>query len=124
MPPEGGRLGQQACPGAGASPAPAGHPPRLRRRARSDPFARSVGAAVIIPSDGDHTVTGTALPTRSPRAGMKWWGWGRDGVAFTHEDKPELAPFLLRHLDLDVTRTTSRPVPFASLEIPEATLSD
>src|SRR3954464_187555 len=124
MPPEGGRLGQQACPGAGASPAPAGHPPRLRRRARGDPFARSVGAPVIIPSDGDDSVTGTALPTRSPRAGMKWWGWGRDGVAFTHEDKPELGPFFLRHLRLDLDRRTSTPVPFHALEIPEPGLPD
>jgi len=42
-------------------------------------------------------------------AAMKWWGWGRDGVAFTHEDKPALGPFLLRELDLDVKRVTSRP---------------
>ena len=25
---------------------------------------------------------------------MKWWGWGDPDVRFTHEDKPELAPFL------------------------------
>jgi alkyldihydroxyacetonephosphate synthase len=69
-------------------------------------------------------VTGTAVPTGAPRAGMKWWGWGHDGVAFTHEDKPELGPFLLRHLDLDVTRLTSRPVPFESLDIPEPALPE
>jgi alkyldihydroxyacetonephosphate synthase len=55
---------------------------------------------------------------------MKWWGWGREGVAFTHEDKPDLAPFLLRHLDLDVTRITERPPSFASLDIPEPYLPD
>ena len=27
---------------------------------------------------------------------MKWWGWGDEEVAFTHEDKPELGPFLER----------------------------
>jgi alkyldihydroxyacetonephosphate synthase len=69
-------------------------------------------------------VTGTELPTRAPRPGMKWWGWGSDGVAFTHEDKPELAPFLLRNLDLDVRRLTSAPVPFSSLELPEPVLPD
>jgi alkyldihydroxyacetonephosphate synthase len=69
-------------------------------------------------------VTGTAVPTRLPRAGMKWWGWGHDGVAFTHEDKPELAPFFLRHLDLDITRATSRPVAFGALDIPEPALPD
>ena len=25
---------------------------------------------------------------------MKWWGWGHDGVEFTHQDKPALAPFI------------------------------
>jgi alkyldihydroxyacetonephosphate synthase len=69
-------------------------------------------------------VTGTAVPTGAPRAGMKWWGWGHDGVAFTHQDKPELGPFLLRHLDVDVTRLSSRPVPFASLDVPEPALPE
>jgi len=69
-------------------------------------------------------VTGTALPTRAPRAGMKWWGWGRDGVAFTHEDKPELGPFFLRHLQLDLDRRTAAPVGFQSLDIPEPALPD
>ena len=32
----------------------------------------------------------------------KWWGWGDEGVAFTHADKPGLAPFLERALGLDV----------------------
>ena len=69
-------------------------------------------------------MTGTALPTRAPRAGMKWWGWGRDGVAFTHEDKPELGPFFLRHLQLDLDRRTAAPVGFQSLDIPEPALPD
>ena len=30
---------------------------------------------------------------------MKWWGWGDEDVAFTHEDKPELGPFLERVLE-------------------------
>jgi alkyldihydroxyacetonephosphate synthase len=69
-------------------------------------------------------VTGTALPTRSPRGGMKWWGWGHDGVAFTHDDKPELAPFFMRHLGLDLRRPTSPPVRFDALDIPEPALPD
>ena len=33
----------------------------------------------------------TAVATRpAPAAAMKWWGWGDEGVAFTHEDKPAL----------------------------------
>ena len=48
------------------------------------------------------TVTSPQAPARPAHGGMKWWGWGDDDVAFTHEDKPELAPFVLRHLSLDV----------------------
>ncbi|WP_432513178.1 FAD-binding oxidoreductase [Kineococcus sp. SYSU DK001] len=32
---------------------------------------------------------------------MKWWGWGVEGVAFHHEDKPNLAPFALRMAGID-----------------------
>ena len=45
---------------------------------------------------------------------MRWWGWGDEGVAFTHEDKPALAPFLKRHIGLDVTRFASKPTVFAA----------
>ena len=60
--------------------------------------------------------------TAGPR-GMKWWGWGLEGVSFSHEDKPELGPFIERALGLDVTRPTSRPVPFEALAIPEPALA-
>jgi alkyldihydroxyacetonephosphate synthase len=50
---------------------------------------------------------------------MKWWGWGEEGVAFTHEDKPELGPFLERHLEIDVSRVSSPRVAFEDLDIPE-----
>ena len=33
---------------------------------------------------------------------MKWWGWGVEGVAFEHEDKPGFAPFILEQLALDL----------------------
>jgi alkyldihydroxyacetonephosphate synthase len=56
-------------------------------------------------------------------AAMKWWGWGDEGVAFTHEDKPALGPFLLRHLELDVTRETARSARFEDLEVPSPTLN-
>ncbi len=55
-------------------------------------------------------------------AAMKWFGWGEDDVAFTHEDKPALGPFLQRALDLDVSRMMSRPPAFGSLEVPEPVL--
>ena len=70
------------------------------------------------------TVTSPQAPARPAHGGMKWWGWGDDDVAFTHEGKPELAPFVLRHLSLDVTRTTSRPVPFEALDVPEPALPE
>jgi alkyldihydroxyacetonephosphate synthase len=53
----------------------------------------------------------------------KWWGWGDGEVAFTHEDKPALAPFLQRAIGLDVRRETAPPVAFEDLHIPESSLS-
>ena len=53
---------------------------------------------------------------------MKWWGWGDEDVAFTHEDKPELGPFLARHLEIDVDRVSSPSVAFDDLRIPEPRL--
>ncbi len=53
----------------------------------------------------------------------KWWGWGDEAVAFTHADKPSLAPFLERALGLDVRAATARPAAFADLDIPESSLS-
>src|SRR6187549_3632588 len=54
---------------------------------------------------------------------MKWWGWGEDGVSFTHEDKPALAPFLRQHLDLDVTAVVSRASAFRELHVGEPSWS-
>ncbi len=50
---------------------------------------------------------------------MKWWGWGDEKVAFTHEDKPDLGPFLQRHLMIDVDRVSSPRVAFGDLHIAE-----
>ena len=50
---------------------------------------------------------------------MKWWGWGDDDVAFTADDKPELGPFLQRHILIDVDRVSSPRVGFGDLDIPE-----
>jgi alkyldihydroxyacetonephosphate synthase len=55
-------------------------------------------------------------------AQRKWWGWGDDGVAFTHEDKPDLGPFIERHLGLDIDRIAVRPARFADLDITEPQL--
>src|SRR3954449_11994637 len=57
-------------------------------------------------------------------APMKWWGWGDEGVAFTHDDKPDLAPFIEREIGVDITAPPARPVAFESLDIPEPALDD
>jgi alkyldihydroxyacetonephosphate synthase len=54
---------------------------------------------------------------------MKWWGWGEEDVSFTHDDKPELAPFIHRAIGLDVSSATSSRVAFDELSIAEPSLS-
>ncbi|MGI8413447.1 MAG: FAD-binding oxidoreductase [Solirubrobacteraceae bacterium] len=55
---------------------------------------------------------------------MKWWGWGLTDVRFTHEDKPQLGPFLDEVLGLDVGCVTAKPMRFEDLRIPEPKLPD
>ena len=58
-------------------------------------------------------------------AAMKWWGWGHEDVSFTHEDKPDLAPFIQEKLRLDVTKPgTERPRRLEELDIAEPDLPD
>jgi len=57
-------------------------------------------------------------------AAMKWWGWGLEGLEFTHEDKPDLAPFIERVLGIRVGPRTETPVRFEDLPVPEAGLPD
>ncbi|HLL62948.1 MAG TPA: FAD-binding oxidoreductase [Propionibacteriaceae bacterium] len=48
---------------------------------------------------------------------MKWWGWGVEGVAFHHEDKPGFRPFVIEAVDLDVAvEPTARPL--EELDVP------
>ena len=54
---------------------------------------------------------------------MKWWGWGREDVSFTHADKPDLGPFLEHVLGVDTARVTSRPRGFDELAIREPALT-
>ena len=62
----------------------------------------------------------TAVATSRPAASaaMKWWGWGSDDVAFTHDDKPSFKPFLKDNLGVDVDRVSERPAAFDQLDIP------
>jgi alkyldihydroxyacetonephosphate synthase len=67
----------------------------------------------------------TAVATRPAEHGaMKWWGWGEDGVSFSHDDKPGFKPFLGKHLGIDVDKTSARPLSFDELDVPEPQLSD
>src|SRR5215218_3372879 len=72
---------------------------------------------------------GAAESTRGPsrlrcrqNAPMKWWGWGDEGVAFTHDDKPDLGPFIKREIDVDIDAPGVRPVAFGELDVPEPVL--
>jgi alkyldihydroxyacetonephosphate synthase len=53
---------------------------------------------------------------------MKWWGWGRDGVEFSHADKPALAPFIADKIGVDVRVKSTAPVRFEQLRIDEPQL--
>ena len=57
-------------------------------------------------------------------AAMKWWGWGYEGVEFTHQDKPDLAPFIERVLGVRVGAVTAVPMRFEDLPVPEPDLPD
>jgi alkyldihydroxyacetonephosphate synthase len=53
---------------------------------------------------------------------MKWWGWGDEGVEFSHEDKPALAPFIADKIGVDVRVNGAAPVRFEALPIAEPIL--
>ncbi len=62
--------------------------------------------------------------SRSGVAHMKWWGWGKDGVGFHHEDKPGFAPFVLEAVGLDLLSATRAGEPsFADLAVPASNAS-
>jgi alkyldihydroxyacetonephosphate synthase len=61
-------------------------------------------------------------PAADRRLAMKWWGWGREDVAFSHEGQPALGPFLKEHLDLDVERVVAAPPSFDDLSVPDPAL--
>ncbi|MGI8769216.1 MAG: FAD-binding oxidoreductase, partial [Propionibacteriaceae bacterium] len=55
---------------------------------------------------------------------MKWWGWGVEGVAFHHEDKPALQPFVLKAVHLDLNNPAAKPMTLDDLDIPASQASD
>ncbi|BDI23705.1 FAD-binding oxidoreductase [Herbiconiux sp. L3-i23] len=54
-------------------------------------------------------------------AHMKWWGWGVEGVAFHHEDKPAFAPFVKKAVGLDLSQPAGSPPSFDDLTVPAST---
>ncbi len=48
---------------------------------------------------------------------MKWWGWGDEQVTFTHEDKPDLAPFVREKLGIDLDGPRESVLDFDELAI-------
>ena len=55
---------------------------------------------------------------------MKWWGWGVEGVAFHHDDKPAFAPFVSDKVGLDITVDPVVPPELESLPVPVPKLTD
>ena len=53
---------------------------------------------------------------------MKWWGWGVEGIAFHHEDKPRFAPFVLEKVGLDLHAPTTKPPAFDEIDVPASRL--
>ncbi|SNU00773.1 alkyldihydroxyacetonephosphate synthase [Ruaniaceae bacterium KH17] len=55
---------------------------------------------------------------------MKWWGWGVEGVAFHHEDKPNFAPFVYQKLGLDLSGSADTPPTFDEIDAPASSASE
>ncbi len=59
-------------------------------------------------------------------AAMKWWGWGQEGIAFSHEDKPALRDFIRDavQVDVDAVPPTRPPIGLDALDVPPTQLPD
>ncbi|HLS50162.1 MAG TPA: FAD-binding oxidoreductase [Actinomycetaceae bacterium] len=55
---------------------------------------------------------------------QKWWGWGVEGVAFRHDDKPRMAPFVMDKIGLDLSAPGNPPPSFDDIEVPPSRLDD
>ncbi|WP_147915335.1 FAD-binding oxidoreductase [Ruania zhangjianzhongii] len=55
---------------------------------------------------------------------QKWWGWGVEGIAFQHENKPGFAPFVREAIGLDLHSPAGRPPSFEDLDVPASQLDD
>jgi len=93
-------------------------PPLARRQRRRDAAQAAAGDEHLRAGPHRRTVSAYA----AAMAQRKWWGWGDGDVAFSHADKPDLGPFLERHLGLDVERIADRPPHLDQLDLPEPQL--
>lgn len=55
---------------------------------------------------------------------MKWWGWGLEDVEFTHEDKPDLRPFIAEEIGVDIAADPVQPPRLDGLDVPEPQLPE
>jgi len=55
---------------------------------------------------------------------MKWWGWGEEGVFFNYQDKPAFAPFVKKHLGLDLRPRQVDTIRFDAATVPDSTLPE
>lgn len=53
---------------------------------------------------------------------MKWWGWGRPEVSFSHNDKPALRGFIQKHIDVDVALPGVPPLSIDDITIADSVL--
>ncbi|MGE3620504.1 MAG: FAD-binding oxidoreductase [Acidimicrobiia bacterium] len=49
---------------------------------------------------------------------MKWWGWGEPDVAFHHDDKPALAPFVRERIGVDLDGPPQPVLGLEGLDVP------
>ena len=55
---------------------------------------------------------------------MKWWGWGEEGIFFNYQNKPAFAPFVKRHLGIDLRPRQVDTIPFDASTVPDSPLPD
>ncbi|MCU1514257.1 MAG: FAD/FMN-dependent dehydrogenase, partial [Microbacteriaceae bacterium] len=54
---------------------------------------------------------------------MKWWGWGREGVAFHWQDKPAFPAFLKMAIGVDLNDEAGTPPGFDDITVPDSRAS-
>lgn len=53
---------------------------------------------------------------------QKWWGWGEEGRAYQHADKPKFAPFVMKLTGVDVNAPAKAHPALAELDVPPSQL--